>query len=171
MIDTRYEMERESEMRRAHLLDFDGVHVGAAADDKVLEASNDLHVALAVHAAQVAGTQPAALAEHLARALFVAPVAEHHREAAHDDLTLVAARHHVALLVHQLHFHVVEHAAHRRDSLLSAHKYTRDTDRWFCAYRDSYSYAKNVLAREHRRTSSGSVGNTWWQQQVVSVAP
>src|SRR5581483_10448543 len=60
------------------LLDLPGVDVLPAPDDHVLDAADDVDVAVLVHRGQVAGVHPAALVDGLGRALGVVPVARHH---------------------------------------------------------------------------------------------
>ncbi len=84
------------------LLDLARIHVLAAADDHVLVAPDDLHVALVVHGRQVAGVHPARAVDGLAGRFRVVPVAEHHAVAAGAQLADLPARHDMAVLVDDL---------------------------------------------------------------------
>jgi hypothetical protein len=88
-------------------LDLARVDVLAAADQHVLGAADDVAVALGVDRGQVAGVHPA-VAHRLARAFGVAPVAEHHRVAAHQQFALLAHGQHLALGIDHLG---LQHAA------------------------------------------------------------
>ena len=72
------------------LLDLPRVHVLAAADDHVLDAADDVEVAVGVHHREVAGVHPAVGVDRLGGALGVVPVAEHHRVAARAELARLA---------------------------------------------------------------------------------
>src|SRR3954453_7374103 len=74
------------------LLDLARVDVLAAADHEVLDAPDDVQVAVGVHDREVAGVHPAAAVDRLGRALGVLPVAEHDRVAAGAELARLAAR-------------------------------------------------------------------------------
>lgn len=84
------------------LLQFARIDVLAAADDHVLAAPDDPHVAVVVHHRQVAGVHPARRVDGLGGGLGVVPVAEHHAVAAGAQLADLAARHHPARLVDDL---------------------------------------------------------------------
>ena len=68
---------------------FGRVDVFAAGDDHVFDAVDDIQVAMCVHHATVTGVQPAA-GQGLAGVFIAAPVALHHRRAAHQDLAVRA---------------------------------------------------------------------------------
>ena len=87
-------------------LDLARVDVLAAADDHVLDAAGDAHVAVLVHGAQVAGMQPAVRADGAGRLFGHIVVALHDVVAAAADFALRAAGH--GLLrrrIAQFHFH------------------------------------------------------------------
>src|SRR6185503_11567015 len=69
-------------MRVEIFLDLARVHILAAADDHVLDAADDVDVAVLVGGGEVAGVHPAAGVDRVARRLLVAPVADHHAVAA-----------------------------------------------------------------------------------------
>ena len=100
------------------LLDLARIDVLAAADDHVLEAADDVDVALLVHRREVAGVHPAGLVDGLLRLGLVVPVALHHRVAAGAELACLAARHHAALGIDDLDLDMGKHLAHRRDPAL-----------------------------------------------------
>jgi hypothetical protein len=70
------------------LLDLARVDVLAAADHHVLDAADDVAVALVVDGGQVAGVHPAVGVDGLGGLFLVVPVAEHHRIAARAQLAL-----------------------------------------------------------------------------------
>src|SRR5258705_1920998 len=73
------------------LLDLAGINVLPAADHHVLDASDDVAVAVRPHDRQVAGAQPPVSVDRLARLLLVLPIAEHHRVSARAELAGLAA--------------------------------------------------------------------------------
>ena len=84
---------RDRGMLEQHLLDLARVDVLAAADHHVLDAADDVDVAVRVHHAEVAGVHPAGRVDRLGGRLVVVPVAAHHEVAAGADLTRHADRH------------------------------------------------------------------------------
>jgi hypothetical protein len=70
---------------KQHGFDFDGRNVFAAADDHVLQAIGDLHVAVGVHNGRIAGMEPA-VAHALLGGLGIVVVTLHDHVAARDDL-------------------------------------------------------------------------------------
>src|SRR5574337_62687 len=74
------------------LLDLARVDVLAAADHHVLDAADDVDVALGVHRREIAGVQPAVLVDRLGGARLVFPVAVHHAVAAGAELAGHARR-------------------------------------------------------------------------------
>jgi hypothetical protein len=68
------------------LLDLARVDVLPAADHHVLDAADDVAVAVVAHHGQVAGVHPAVGVDRLGGALGVVPVAQHHRVAAGAEL-------------------------------------------------------------------------------------
>src|ERR1700733_14117568 len=100
------------------LLDLARVHVLAAADHHVLDAADDVAVAVSVHRGEVAGMHPAGRVDRLGCALLVVPVAEHHRIAAGAEFTWRATRHDAAFAVDDLDLHVRMHAPDSRDTPL-----------------------------------------------------
>ena len=83
------------------LLHFARVDVLAHADDHVLEAIDDVEVAVFVRARDVARMEPAA-AQRILRRFRHIPVAEHDVVAAHDELAALAFRHFVSCGVDEL---------------------------------------------------------------------
>ena len=65
-------------------LDLARIEVLAAANHHVLDAADDVDIALIVHRGEVAGVHPARRVDRLARRLLVVPVA------AHDDVPAAA---------------------------------------------------------------------------------
>ena len=74
--------------RAEEVLDFLGRDVLAASDDEILEASGDVVVAVLVHAADVAGVEPAVRVDALRRLLGHLVVAEHVVEATAADFAV-----------------------------------------------------------------------------------
>ena len=100
------------------LLDLARIDVLAAADHHVLQAADDVDVALLVHGREIAGVHPARLVDRLGGLLRVVPVALHHRIAAGAELAGLAARHRLALGIDDLDLDVRQHLAHGRDAPL-----------------------------------------------------
>lgn len=95
------------------LFDFFRVDVLTAADHHVLDAANDLDVALFVHGGQVAGMHPAGIVDGFAGFLFVVPVLQHHAVATGAEFADLAAGNDVAgARVDNLGFQVRLGAAH-----------------------------------------------------------
>ncbi len=84
------------------LLDLARIDVLAAANNHVLDAPDNLHVALGVHFCQVARVQPARRVDGLAGALFIIPITTHHRIAPAAQLAGFAQGHHLAMLINDL---------------------------------------------------------------------
>jgi hypothetical protein len=106
-------------VRVEELLDLARVDVLAAADDHVLDAPDDVHVALVVHRREVARVHPARRVDRLRGRSRIVPVAEHHAVAARAELARRAARHDRAgLRVDDLHLDVRVHAADRARALV-----------------------------------------------------
>ncbi|MCY1440915.1 hypothetical protein D9M71_572090 [compost metagenome] len=82
--------------------DFRAVYVLATADDHVFQAVADIHEAIVVHVAAVAGMHPASL-QGLGAGFRFFPVTGHHVGPAHDDLADCAARYLTALVVDDAH--------------------------------------------------------------------
>jgi hypothetical protein len=74
------------------LLDLARVDVLPASDDHVLDAADDLDVAVLAHHRQVAGVHPAPRVDRLRRLLRFVPVAEHHAVAAGAQFARLTAR-------------------------------------------------------------------------------
>src|SRR5690348_18321378 len=74
------------------LFDLARIHVLAPANDHVLDAADDVDVAVGVHRGEVTGVHPARRVDRLACRLVVVPVAAHHDVAAAAQLTRYAAR-------------------------------------------------------------------------------
>src|SRR5439155_2083303 len=98
-------------------LDLAWIDVLSAADQHVLRASDDVAVAFGVDGGQVAGVHPAVL-HHFARSRFIAPVALHHRIAAHAQLACLARRYNVAPLIDDLGFEPRLNLTNRRHATL-----------------------------------------------------
>src|SRR5581483_9656418 len=99
-------------------LDLSRIDVLAAPDDHVLQAADDVDVALVIHGGEVAGMHPAAVVDCLLGLLLIVPVALHHRVAARAELAGRPARHRLALAVDDLDLDVRQHLAHGRDAAL-----------------------------------------------------
>src|SRR5439155_11830228 len=80
------------------LLDLAGIHVLAAPDDHVLDAPDDVDVALGIHGGEVARVHPPVLVDGLSRAFGIVPVADHHRVAAGEQLARLTPGHRAARL-------------------------------------------------------------------------
>src|SRR5205823_7326598 len=103
------------------LLDLPGIDVLSTADDHVLDAADDVDVAVGVHRGQVAGVHPAAAVDGLSGALGVVPVAHHHRVAPGAQLARRAGGHDPAGLgVDDLHLDVGVDPPDGRDPVLEA---------------------------------------------------
>src|ERR1019366_7393622 len=84
-------------------------HILAVRENQdLLAAARDGDVSSGVHAAQVAGVQPAVLIAYLASGGFVLIIAEHHERPAREDLAIFT----------DPHFHAIERASHGADLLL-----------------------------------------------------
>src|ERR1051325_1184535 len=102
------------------LFDFTGIDVLAAADDHVLEAAGDRHVALIVHHGEIAAVHPARRVDRLGRCVVVVPVAEHDGVAARAQLSWRAARNgRAGVRGGDLAFEMWQHAADRRHPKLN----------------------------------------------------
>ncbi|MNP19888.1 hypothetical protein D3C76_1124410 [compost metagenome] len=84
------------------LLQLARVDVLAAANDHVLAAPDNTHIALLVHHRQVAGVHPAFLIDAFGRGLGVVPVAQHHAVTPRAQLADLATRHAVAIGIDHL---------------------------------------------------------------------
>src|SRR5581483_7371339 len=103
------------------LLDLPGVDVLPAPDDHVLDAADDVDVAVLVHGGQVAGVHPARPVDGLGGALRVVPVAGHHRVAPGAQLAGRPPGDDPARLgVGDLHLDVGVDPPHRRHPVLQA---------------------------------------------------
>src|ERR1017187_6501743 len=94
------------------LLNLARVHVVATSDDHVLLAVDDEEVALLVDPPEVAGVKPAVL-DRLAGRGGALPIALHHVRAADHDLADLVHRTLVAMLVDDLHLHVLDRRSNR----------------------------------------------------------
>src|SRR5919112_3412559 len=100
------------------LLDLTRVKVLTSTDHHVLDAANDVAVALVIQGGQVTGVHPACGIDHLCRFLNLAPVTEHDGVAARAQLARLAARDYASLGVHNLHLKVRVNAAYCGDAPL-----------------------------------------------------
>src|SRR4030095_10760544 len=98
------------------LLDLAGIDVLAATDDHVLDAADDVAVALVVESGEITGVHPAAGIDGLGGLLGVAPIALHDRIAAGAEFTRRARRDNAAFRVDDLHFHMRVDAAEDADA-------------------------------------------------------
>src|SRR3954447_5801116 len=106
-------------VRHQELLDLARVDVLAAADDHVLDAPDDLQVALVVHLREVAGVHPARAVDRVGGLLGLFPVSEHDAVAARAELArLAAGDDRAALGVHDLDLDVRMHPPDGSDALL-----------------------------------------------------
>src|SRR6516225_4696824 len=99
-------------------LDLARIDVFAAADDHVLDAADDVAIALGVDSGEVAGMHPARRIDRLAGARFVIPIAEHHGIAARQQLARRAGRHDAPLAIDDFHLDMRLNAPDRRDASL-----------------------------------------------------
>ena len=84
------------------VLDLARVDAVAAAQDHVLDAVDEVQIAVGVEVADVAGAEPA-VGERLARRLGVAPVAAHHPGRDQLHLAGLARRHRLPVAVRDAH--------------------------------------------------------------------
>src|SRR5205085_12672405 len=96
-------------------LDFAWIDVLAAADDHVLDAADDVAIALLVDGREVAGMHPARGIDRLARLLLVVPIRPHDEIAAGQQLAGRAARDDAAFRIDDLHLGVRHRPADGRD--------------------------------------------------------
>src|SRR5579872_4088621 len=87
-----------------NLFDFARVDVLAAANDHILETTDNAHVALGVHHSEIARMQPAAGVDCFGGALGLLPIALHHRIAAATDLARCVDWNDVSVLADQFYF-------------------------------------------------------------------
>ena len=83
-------------------LDLARIEVLAAADHHVLDAADDVAIALGVDHGEVAGVHPAVGVEHVGGLLRLVPIAQHHAVAAGAEFAALAARHDAALEIDDL---------------------------------------------------------------------
>ena len=103
------------------ILDFLWGNIFAAANDHVLGAAGEDHVAILAHHSQIAGMQPAARVDGLARRLRLAVVTLHGEIAAGADFALLAQRHRFAAgHVGDFYFGVGHGSANRGGALFGA---------------------------------------------------
>src|SRR5262249_9314030 len=94
------------------------IDVFATADDHVLDAADDVAIALRIDGSEVAGVHPARRIDRLARARFVIPIAEHHAIAARQQLARRAGRHDAPLAIDDFHLDMRLNAPDRGDAPL-----------------------------------------------------
>ena len=103
---------------KKEFLDLARIKVLAAADHHVLDAPDDVAVALVVDGGEVAGVHPARGILGLAGLFLVVPVAGHHGIAARAEFAPDPARNDAALAVDDLDLDMRMHATDRRDAAL-----------------------------------------------------
>src|SRR5690606_35557563 len=84
------------------VLDLRRVHVLATADEHVLLAVHNAHMAIAVTHRDVTGAEPPVRTEHRPGGVLVAPVTAHDVRAAHHQLPRLPYGHRPAVVVDQL---------------------------------------------------------------------
>ena len=89
-------------MRVQKLFDLPRVEILAATDHRILDAADDVTVALVVDRADVAGVHPAFAVHRFRSSLRIVPVADHHRIAPCADFARRAARYRSAVLINNL---------------------------------------------------------------------
>ena len=94
------------------LFDLARIDVLAAANHHVLQATDDVDVALVVHRGQIPGVHPAGGIDGVAGFFVVIPVAAHDRIAPGAEFAGGAAWHDTPLRIDDLHFNVRLHAAY-----------------------------------------------------------
>ena len=99
-------------MGQQHVLDVARIDVEAAANDEVLDAVNDVEVAVVIEVADVAGVQPAVTHRRRGR-LRTVPVAGHEHRSADADLAVLAGRQPGPVGSHDSHLHPLDRRAHR----------------------------------------------------------
>ena len=108
---------RDLGVAEQELLDLARIDVLATADQHVLDAADDVAVALGIDRGQVAGVHPA-VDDCRRGALGIVPVAEHHAVALGAQLARLADRHDGAVGVDDLDLQVRHHAADGRHALV-----------------------------------------------------
>ena len=93
----------DSRMGVEKLLHFLGINVLTAANDHVLQAADDLHVAFLIHDREIAAVEPPRLIDGFPGAFIIAPVTPHDRVASAAQLPLRAKRNHPAVFINDLH--------------------------------------------------------------------
>src|SRR5689334_9951945 len=100
------------------LLDLARIEVLAATDHHVLDAADDVAIALLVDHGEVAGVHPAGLVEHLGGLFALIPIAEHDAVATGAELATFAARHDLAVEVDDLDLDMRMNPSDRRHAPL-----------------------------------------------------
>src|SRR5882724_7046518 len=95
-------------------LNFSRIKVLAAADHHVLDAADDVAIALGIDDGEVAGVHPAILVEHIGGFLALVPIAQHDTVAARAELAALAARHDLAFEVDDLDLDMWMNTPNRR---------------------------------------------------------
>src|SRR5579872_3489095 len=80
-------------MRVEEFLDLAWVYVLAAANNHILDASDNIDITFCIHCSEIAGVHPVGTVNGVYRGLFVVPVAEHDAVAACAKLASCANRH------------------------------------------------------------------------------
>src|SRR6185295_17325288 len=97
-------------------LDLSGIEVLAAADHHVLDAADDVAIALGVDDRDIAGVHPAIGVEHVAGLFRLVPIAQHDAVAAGAEFAALAARHDAALEIDHLDLDMGMNAPDRGDA-------------------------------------------------------
>src|SRR5579884_2940528 len=83
-------------VRVEKLFDLAGIDVLAAANDHILDAPDDVDIALLVHGGQVSGMHPARTVDSLSGRFGIVPVAEHHAVPTRAEFTRLPHWHNFA---------------------------------------------------------------------------
>src|ERR1700761_265246 len=94
------------------------IKIFATADHHVLDAADNVAIALIVDHAEIAGMHPAVGAEHVGGLFRLVPIAKHDAIAAGAEFAPRAARHHMALEIDDLDLDMRMDAADGGDAAL-----------------------------------------------------
>ena len=99
-------------MGQQHFFNLGGKHVEPTDDDEVFGAIDEVHEAVAVGGADVAGAQPTIGGEHFGGAFGIVEVTLKHIGAGDPDLAGVAIESVFTKLVDDAHLHTIDDLAH-----------------------------------------------------------
>src|ERR1700761_9198437 len=99
-------------------LDLTRIEIFAASDHHVLDAADDVAIALIVDDAEIAGMHPAIRVEHVGGLFRLVPIAEHDAVAAGAEFAPRTTRHHAPFEIDDLDLDMRVDAADGRDAAL-----------------------------------------------------